>query len=81
MTRFSEVGAVVGQGMLGGALASQAVLDDGVMEHLPPGGELQIDYGEVPLAPLMWLDDVLNAAEGKEDARNVNAKIRTRTNG
>jgi hypothetical protein len=75
MTRFSEVGAVVGQGMLGGAFASQAVLDDGVMEHLPPGGELQNDYGEVPLAPLMWLDDVLNATEGVDDARKVNAKV------
>ena len=60
---------------------SQAVLDDGVMEHLTPGGELQIDCGEVPLAPLMWLDDVLNAAEGMEDARKANAKVRTRTNG
>ena len=37
VTRSREVGAVVGQGMLGGALVSQAVLDDGVMEHLGPG--------------------------------------------
>ena len=37
-TRFQDVGAVVGQGMLGGALVSQAVLDEGVGEHLPPGG-------------------------------------------
>ena len=50
VTRFGDVGAVVGQGMLGGALVSQAVLDDGVMEHLPPGGELQMECGDVPLA-------------------------------
>ena len=42
MTRFGKVGAVIGQGMIGGALVSQAVLDDGVSEHFPPGGELQI---------------------------------------
>ena len=36
LTKFGEVGAVVGQGMIGGALISQLVLDDGVMEHLPP---------------------------------------------
>ena len=53
VTRFGEVGAVVGQGMLAGALVTQAVLDDGVMEHLAPGGGLQIEYGDVPLAPLM----------------------------
>ena len=33
MTRYGNVGAVVGQGMLGGALVSQAVLDEGVMEE------------------------------------------------
>ena len=26
------------QGLLGGPLVSQAVLDEGVMEHFPPGG-------------------------------------------
>ena len=61
VTRSGEVGAVVGQGMLGGALVSQAVLDDGVMEHLAPGGELQMEYGDVPLAPLMWMDDMMIA--------------------
>ena len=38
MTQFGNVGAVVGQGMLGGALVSQAVLDEAVMEHFPPDG-------------------------------------------
>ena len=51
MTYFTEVGAVVGQGMIGGALVSQAVLDEGVTEHLPPGGDIQAEYGDVPLAP------------------------------
>ena len=36
MTRVGELGAVIGQGMIVGSLVSQAVLDDGVMEHLPP---------------------------------------------
>ena len=43
MTKFGEVGAVIGQGMIGGALVSQAVLDDGVMEHIVPGGDLQME--------------------------------------
>ena len=37
MSSFGNVGAVVGQGMLGGALVSQAVLDDGVSEHVTQG--------------------------------------------
>ena len=32
VSEAGEVGAVVGQGTIGGALVSQAVLDDGVME-------------------------------------------------
>ena len=74
-TRAGDVGAVVGQGMLGGALVSQAVLDEGVMEHLAPGGELQMEYGDVPLAPLMWMDDVMNPAESLDKAREVNLKV------
>jgi hypothetical protein len=75
VTRFGEVGAVVGQGMLAGALVSQAVLDDGIMEHLPPGGELQMEYGDVPLAPLMWMDDVMKTTESLEKASDVNEKV------
>ena len=51
MSKFGNVGAVVGQGMLGGALVSQAVLDEGVTEHLAPGDRLQLEYGGVPMAP------------------------------
>ena len=32
----AEVGAVVGQGTIGGALVSQAVLDEGVKDHFKP---------------------------------------------
>ena len=75
MTRVGEVGAVIGQGMIGGCLVSQAVLDDGVMEHLPPGGELQIKYGDVPLAPLMFIDDILNIADCLSKARKTNERV------
>ena len=75
MTRCGQVGAVVGQGMLGGALVSQAVLDEAVIENLPPGGTFQLEYGDVPLAPLMWLDDVLNSTKRLKEAREANTKI------
>ena len=75
MTRYGNVGAVVGQGMLGGTLVSQAVLDEGVMEHFLPGGANQMKYGDVLLAPLMWIDDIINGAEQLEEARNINMII------
>ena len=72
-----EVGAVVGQGTIGGALISQAVLDDAVMQHFTPGGQNQLQYGSVPLAPLMFQDDLLNGTEGLDQARIVNSKMDT----
>ena len=75
MSRFGNVGAVVGQGMLGGALASQAVLDEGVTEHVTPGGRLQMEYGEVPMAPLLWIDDIINTAGGLDEARQINGLL------
>ena len=45
ISNYTEVGAVLGKGNLGGALISQAVLDEGVMAHFPPGGPLQLEYG------------------------------------
>ena len=75
MTKFGEVGAVIGQGTIAGALVSQAALDDGVMEHLAPGGDSQVEYGDVPFAPLMFFDNILNTADQLTKAREVNKKI------
>ena len=75
MTKFGNVGAVVGQGMLGGSLVSQGLLDEAVREQFPPGGELQLEYGDVPLAPLLWIDDIMNGADGLDKARKTNTKV------
>ena len=72
-TEFGKVGAVIGQGMIGGALVSQAVLDDAVSENFPPAGSLQIQYGAVPMAPLIYLDDIQNSAPGLDEAREASA--------
>ena len=70
MSRWAEVGAVVGQGMLGGALVSQAVLDDGVMENFSPGKEDgQWNCGSVPMNPIMFQDDLCNGNENIDSAR------------
>ena len=39
MTNYVEAGALVGQGTIGGALLSQAVLDEGIRDVFAPGGD------------------------------------------
>ena len=75
LTKEAPVGPVIGQGTIGGALISQAVLDDAVTSHFPPAGRLQLEYGAVPQAPLLWMDDILNAAPGLDEARQASRKM------
>ena len=66
---------MIGQGTISGALVSQAVLDDAVSEEFPPAGKLQIEYGSVPMAPLLYMDDIQNSAPELEEARFANVKF------
>ena len=62
LTEYTEVGAVVGQGTMGGALVSQAVLDEGTKELFVPGDKNEINYGSVPMAPCLFQDDIIHGA-------------------
>ena len=75
LSEKTEVGAVLGQGTIGGALISQAVLDDGIKDNFQPGGQDELEYGEVPLAPMMYQDDLIHGAGGLEEAILANTKI------
>ena len=75
MSEYGSVGPVVGQGTIGGALVSQAVLDDAVIEHFPRAGSPSLEYGSVPLAPLQWVDDILHASRGLDEARETNRRV------
>ena len=75
MSKSSEVGAIVGQGTMGGALVSQGVLDDGISEQFPAGGEDEVSYGSVLLGPLIFQDDVLHSVGGVKEARKANIKM------
>ena len=69
------MGAVVGQGTMGGALISQGVLDEGISQHFAPKGEDELKYGGIPLAPLIFQDNVLHGAGGVNEARIANLKM------
>jgi hypothetical protein len=73
----ANVGAVIGQGTIAGALISQAVLDDAVQEHFKPGGEGELSYGRVDLAPLLFQDDIIHGVAGLTEAREANRKMNT----
>ena len=73
LTEYTEVGAVVGQGTMGGALVSQAVLDEGTKELFVPGDKNEINYGSVPMAPCLFQDDIKHSANDLEKARRQNA--------
>ena len=75
MSKYCEVRAVVGQGTLGGALISQGVVDKGISEQFAPGGGDELTYGDVPLVPMIFQDDVLHCAGGIREARMANGKI------
>ena len=75
VSEYADVGAVVGQGTIGGALGSQAVLDERISEHFPPGGEDELNYGGVPMAPLIFKDDLLHSTLGVTEARRASQKI------
>ena len=75
LTSYTEAGALVGQGTIGGALISQGVLDEGIKKHYVPGGGDETNYGAVPVAPLIFMDDVIHSAASVEGARLANQKM------
>ena len=75
MTEYANVGAVVGQGTMGGALVSQAVLDEGAKENFEPGNEDELMYGEVPMAPCLFQDDIIHGAKDVNKARVASNKV------
>ena len=75
MSESQVIGAVVGQVTLGGALVSQAVLDCGVYDKFKPCDCGELNYGSIPMAPLMFHDDLLHRVESVDKTREGNRKV------
>ena len=50
------------------------MLDEGISGEFSPGGEDEMSYGDVPLAPLIFQDDVIHTVGGLREARLSNEK-------
>ena len=74
LTDEANVGAVVGQGTSGGALASQRNIDKGVNSYFSNSKD-EINYGKVRFQPLSLQDDILRVAPNISSARVGNVKL------
>ena len=73
-TKNAEIGVVIGLGTMGGALASQASLDNGINGQFH-GSQEELQYGSVPLSPLIFQEDLLEGSHGVLEARAANIKV------
>ena len=59
---------------IGGALASQASLNDGISGQFE-GSHEEVRYGSVEMGPLIFQDDLLESSPGVKEARSANVRI------
>ena len=71
----ADIGEFVGQGTIGGALVSQASLDDGILGQFEGSGGLA--YGSLELLPFQFQDDFENISSTVLEARVANMKVDT----
>ena len=73
-TEKEDIGAVIGQGTIGGAIASQGSLDDGIRGQFM-GSQEELGYGSVEMGPLLFQDDLLEGSPGVIEARATNVRV------
>ena len=73
-TEEADVGEVVGQGTIGGALVSQLNVDRGLSNYFD-GSRDEVCYGSVRLQPMAFQDDILRLAMDVKSAKAGNVKL------
>ena len=76
MSDTKYTGANVGQGTVGGSLASALSLDTGFNPHFK-GSEHEINYGSRRIQPLLYQDDAARICTTVVGAQSGNAKVET----
>ena len=74
LTDEADVGEVIGQGTVGGALTSQVNIDRGVDRYFK-GSVDEMSYGTVRLQPMIFQDDIARLASGVRTAQAGNNKL------
>ena len=68
VTDVLDTGETLGQGTVGGALASALNIDEEINAHFKDS-EAEISYGSTRLQPVSFQDDVLRMCTGHDDAQ------------
>ena len=74
VSKTAFVGDCIGQGTAGGALVSQANLDQGLMRYFGDSGD-EMQYGSVRLQPVAYKDDLGYANKDELQAQVGNTKL------
>ena len=74
LTEEADVGEVVGQGTVGGALTSQLNIDRGIERYFC-GSRDEATYGTVRLQPMVFQDDIARIANDIASAKAGNHKL------
>ena len=74
MSKTAFVGDCIGQGTAGGALVSQANLDNGLMEYFGDSNQ-EMYYGNVRIQPLAYQDDVMKGSKDVMEAQVGNIRM------
>ena len=76
LTETAFVGDCIGQGTAGGALVSQANLDNGLMEYFRDSKD-EMFYGSIKVLPLAYQDDILKGSRDVTAAQVGNIRLAT----
>ena len=68
LTERQSTGETLGQGRVGGALASSLNIDEEINAHFETS-ESEISYGSIRLQPLSFQDDVIRICAGRKEAQ------------
>ena len=68
VTETKNTGETLGQGTVGGALASALNIDEEINAHFETS-QAEISYGSTRLQPLSFQDDVLRVCSGRDEAQ------------
>ena len=73
-TDKEDIGAVIRQGTIGGAIASQGSLDDGIRGQFM-GSQEELGYGSVEMGPLLFQEDLLEGFPGVIETTATNLRV------
>ena len=74
LTKYKELGELIGQGSFGGALVSALNLDLEVNDYFEDSQD-EIYYGNVRIQPLLYQDDIIRLSTSRDNSQSGNMRM------